>query len=455
MIPASFWHGLTRHPNIAQILTDPAECWVYGTDNSKQQAAPEAVFFPTQADAVQAIVRQCATHQIPLTVRGRGTGTVGGAVPSLGGVVLCFERMDKIQALNAADRFLITEPGVLNTAAQQAAREKGFFWAPDPSSQDYCTVGGNLAHNAAGPRAIKYGTCRENTLGLVAVDGLGNLFHTGVHTTKGVVGYDLTRLLIGSEGTLGIIVEATLKLLPLPEGIATLQAFYSTVDEAAQAVMTIMQSPLTPCTLEMLDGAALALIRQAHPELSIPEQAQAMLLIEVDGAKKALPDSLQSLIQLAQNTGLIQAYPARTEVERKSVWAARKALSPALRTIAPGKLNEDVVVPISQLTNFIHFTHTLSQQHQLPIVNFGHAGNGNLHVNILFSEEQRDTAFQCLARVFEKVLELGGTLSGEHGIGLQKKAFIADEIDLTAFQHMQALKRVFDPQGILNPGKWI
>ena len=253
-LPPDFLYALQAAVGAPNVLTEPSDCWTYGYDNSRKHHLPDAVVFATQHDQVAAVVRLCYEHAIPVTARGRGTGTCGGSVPLRAGVVLSLERMTRIVKIDPANRVIVTEPGVTNQAVQDAARAVGFFWPPDPTSAAFCTVGGNLAHNAAGPRAVKYGTTRENVLGLRAVTGTGDEIHTGVYTTKGVVGYDLTRLIIGSEGTLAIVTEATLKLTPLPQTQRTLQAIYASMTDAAAAVARIMAQPVTPCALEFIDG---------------------------------------------------------------------------------------------------------------------------------------------------------------------------------------------------------
>jgi D-lactate dehydrogenase len=353
------------------------------------------------------------------------------------------------------DRLMVVEPGVTNKAVQQAAAEQGFFWPPDPTSNAVCTVGGNLAYNSAGPRAIKYGTPRENVLGLRAVTGTGEEIRTGVRTTKGVVGYDLTRLLIGSEGTLAIITEATLKLTPLAESKRTLQAIYTDISSAAEAVSCIMAQPVIPCALEFIDGHAIEMVRE-YSSADLPQNAGAMLMIEVDGPESAMSQSVSAVSKAASNEGLLGLNTAKTEDEINVLWATRKALSPALRNVAPKKINEDIVVPVSKMPALITGLDDLSKQHDITIVNFGHAGNGNIHVNLLVDPddpEQMARSKQCLDDVFSLVIALGGTLSGEHGIGLVKREFVDREIDATSLDLMRQIKVVFDPQNILNPGK--
>jgi D-lactate dehydrogenase (quinone) len=434
------------------VLTDPADRWTYGYDNSRGQALPLAVTLPADTAAVQQVVRACRKFRAPLTVRGRGTGTTGAAVPEEDGVVLSMERMARVLAVDPANRVAVVQPGVTNGALQSAAAAAGFFWPPDPGSAEYCTVGGNLACNAAGPRALKYGTPRENTLGLEAVTGEGRIIRAGCYTTKGVVGLDLTRLLIGSEGTLAVITEATLKLTPLPEQIVTLRAAYTDMHAAAAAVSRIMAQPVVPRVLEFLDGEALALLRARDPG-ALPAGAGALLMIEADGLAEQLPAAMRALERAAAGEGLLEWRAAADAADAASLWAARKALSPALRSLAPHKINEDVVVPVSRIPELTDGLAALAARHRVKIVSFGHAGNGNLHVNVLGEDADLERMRACVEEVFRLVLALGGTLSGEHGIGRSKRAFVGLELGAETLELMWRLKDVFDPDGILNPGK--
>ena len=450
-----FLQALAKLLSQDQILTKPDECWSYGYDNSRRHALPGVVTFPTSHNDVLRIVKLCNQYRIPIVPRGRGTGTVGAAVAIDQCLILSTERMTRILELDTANRYMIVEPGVLNQTVQDAAAEKGFFWPPDPSSAAFCTIGGNLAYNAAGPRAVKYGTPRENTLGLKAVTGDGSEIKTGVLTTKGVVGYDLTRLLIGSEGTLAIITEATLKLTPLPEAKRTIQIIYDSIESATQTVSAIMQQSVVPCALEFIDGAAINMVRD-YSNAALPEKAGAMLMVEVDGLEASLDSATTSIEIAAQQKGLLSFDVAKTKQEVDALWETRKALSPALRNVAPKKINEDVVVPVTKIPDLIHGLEQLSQKHSIPIVNFGHAGNGNIHVNLLFdpdNEIQANNAHACLDEAFSLVLALGGTLSGEHGVGLEKQNYIAREVDPVAMSLMKKIKLDFDPNNILNPDK--
>ncbi len=437
------------------VLLDEAERTAYGYDNSRQFALPDAVVFATSIQEIRPFIQLCNEENIPIVPRGRGTGTTGATVPNKQGIVISLERMNKIIQVDAQNRVAIVQPGVTNQALQNAVGEQGFFWPPDPTSAAFCTIGGNLAYNSAGPRAVKYGTPRENTLGLRAITGAGKEIKTGTYTTKGVVGYDLTRLIIGSEGTLAVITEATLKLTPLPETKMTMQAVYADIHSAAQAVSAIMAQAITPSALEFIDHAAIDMVRD-YADADLPKNAGAMLMIEIDGSFVGVADAASSIQQAATNQGLISFVEAKTAAEINALWKIRKALSPALRNVAPKKINEDVVVPVSEIPALIEKLEYLSAQYQIKIVNFGHAGNGNIHVNLLVNPDDPQAlsrAYQCLDKVFDCVISLNGSLSGEHGVGIEKRDFVDREIDPNSLQLMHALKEVFDPKNILNPDK--
>lgn len=452
MLPAEFISRLQSIAGPGYLFTDPVDCYAYSYDNSRKIFPPEAVIFALETAQVRDIILLCNQYRVPVTPRGRGTGTAGGSLPEKGGLALSLERMRKIVRVDPADRVIVAEPGVLNQEIQAAARPHGFFWPPDPSSSAYCSIGGNLATCAAGPHAVKYGVTRDHVLGLQAVTGSGEIIRTGCHTTKGVVGYDLTRLLIGSEGTLAVITEATLKLTPLPRGVSGITAHYADIAHCAEAIAAIMALPHVPSALEFLDSAALDLIRGRHPGM-LPDNSRAMLMIEVDGGEAEIAESERDVRLACRNDGLITA---ETSADPAALWAVRKALSPLLRDIAPKKINEDIVVPVSRLPELLQGLGELSREYRIANVNFGHAGNGNIHVNLLVNPDDADEmqrAEICLERVFDLVLKLEGTLSGEHGVGREKRAYVGREIDAATLALMKQIKLVFDPNAILNPGK--
>jgi len=438
-----------------RLRTDPADCLPYGYDNSRRVALPQAVAFARTHDEVAALAATCHEHGIVLVARGRGTNTTGATVPIAGGVVLSFEQMARILRVSPGDRLLECEAGAINGDVQVEAGKHGLFWAPDPTSLGYSSVGGNLACTPGGPGGVMSGTARDNILGLRAVTATGRTLKTGCYTTKGVVGYDLTRLIVGSEGTLAIITEAALKLLPRPETVRTLRACYRDEAGAAAAVSRLMAQPETPSALEFMDGDSVGLA-QDYKRSDLPEGTGALLIVEVDGYAETIGAAVKAVSAAARGDGLLELKAAANDAESEALWTARKVLSPALRKLAPNKVNEDVAVPVSRLPELISGLRALSAKHGIRIVNFGHAGNGNIHVNLLgdtSDPKQKEALHQCLEEAFRLVLSLEGTISGEHGVGIEKRDYVGWEIAADTLATMRELKKVFDPKGILNPGK--
>ena len=454
MSAAAWRAGLRELVDLDDLLEEPADCWPYGADNSRRHHPPEAVVFARAPAQVRDLVRFCRDRRVALTARGLGTNTTGAAVPVRGGIVLSTERMNRLLELDPEERCARVEPGLLNQELQDAAAAHGLLWGPDPSSAPFCTVGGNLACNAAGPRALRYGTARDNTLRLRAVTGAGELLTAGSAARKSVVGLDLLRLLIGSEGTLAVFTEATLLLRPRPPARVAARAVFADERGAAALVRACLAEPEAPAALEFLDAACLDLVR-GDDALELPPTARALLLLELDGAGPELPARTARLERAARDCAALDFRAAEDEAERAALWQARRTLSPALRRLAPEKINEDVAVPPSRLGELLAALEELRAGSAVPIVCFGHAGSGNLHVNLLpdGGAAQRTAARALLDRVFDAVLKLGGTLSGEHGVGLAKRDYIARELDPAALGLMRAIKDAFDPDGILNPDK--
>lgn len=434
-----------------QILSDPAECLAYGVDNSRLQAMPDVVLFPTTANEIQQIVLAARRHRVPIITRGRGSGTTGAAVPRYGGAVLSTERLCHLGEVEKNNRMVRVQAGVTNQQVQQAASTAGLFWPPDPGSAAFCSVGGNIGCNAGGPRAVKYGATRENILGLSVVTGSGDWIQTGCHTTKNAVGLDLTRLIIGSEGTLAIVVDAVLKLLPLSSAKLCMRIFYRHIETAAEAIGAIMSQPIIPCALEFMDHHALELL-QRQGQQHIPKDARALLMVELEGSRQRLVEERQSLNPLINSTQPISVEYASEPAEIEALWQTRKALSPTLRHLAAKKINEDIVVPVAALPELIHGLDSLCRQHQIMIVSFGHAGNGNIHVNLMLEKHQVESTSIYLNKLFELTLTLRGSLSGEHGIGELKKDYLSLALEPEAIALMKGIKKQFDPDNILNPG---
>ena len=368
-------------PGLA-LFTDAATREVYAFDNSKLRGLPDLVVLAERESEIEILLRECHDLAIPVVARGRGSNTTGASIAELGGVVLSLERMSRLLEVVPGDRYARVEPGMLNGDLNTALRDVGLCWAPDPTSAPYSSVGGNLACNAGGPRTVKYGAARDNVLALRAVDGRGRVFRCGAAVSKNSTGFDLARLLVGSEGTLAVITEATLLLTPLAEAKRGIRALFDSVDAAAAAVARGMAQPGRPSALEFMDGAALGLVRRRGVDL--PAGAQALLLIEVDGRANELADQSQAISAAVQGQGLLEFQIAADTRAHEQLWAARKALSPALRELAPTKVSEDVVVPISRLPELVKRVAAHGRLAKIQVVCFGHAGNGNLHVTLMF-----------------------------------------------------------------------
>lgn len=429
---------------------------LYASDETPKRVLPEAVLFPACHDDVATLMRTAHTHAVAITPRGAGSGNVGGALPAPGSIVVSFECMRRVLEFDPDNRLIVVEPGAVTEDIDRLARSAGLFYPPDPGSGAYSRIGGNLAMNAAGPRAIKYGVTRDWVLGLRAVTGTGEEIRTGCRTTKGVTGYDLTRLLIGSEGTLALVTEATLKLTPAAETLATLRLCFSSTRAALDAVGRVMRQSVVPSALEFMDARAIDAIRPTGAADDLAPGTRALLMVEADGAAADVPRQIAALQTALQGDGLLEMKSGFAREEIARLWAARKSLSHAVKRIAPLKINEDVVVPVSRLADFVDFIDDTAESQHLPIVSFGHAGNGNLHVNLMVhpdDPEEMTRARAALDALLARVLALGGTLSGEHGIGTEKRRFLPQEIDAPTLGIMRAIKRQFDPLGLLNPGK--
>ena len=441
--------------DIERYSTDPEDLLAYGFDASGLTGTPAAVAWPGTTGEVVKLMLEARRTRAAIIPRGAGSGMTGGAVPAgdilppAGVIILSFERMNRILEVDDVNLTVLVEPGVVNGRLQRELAEYGLFYPPDPASLEFCTIGGNVAENAGGPRALKYGVTRDYVLWLEAVLPDGELIHTGVQTPKGVVGYDLTRLLVGSEGTLAAITKIRLKVLPLPEDILTLLAVFGDVSAAGEAVSRIIASKIIPRTLEILDRDCMLAVENRSP-VGLPSGAEALLLIELDGHPEAIKAEADRVIEICR---LLKADVTMAEDEdaRDALWKARRGVSPALYQLCPHKISEDIVVPRGNIARMLAELKALAQKSGVPIATFGHAGDGNLHVNFLPDEKKDITP--VLRELFEKTLALGGTLSGEHGVGLTKKAFIGMEIKPAELGLMRRIKEVFDPDGILNPGK--
>lgn len=410
---------------------------------------------PETTEQIAALVRLANEYRFPVIPRGAGSGATGGALPVKGGLVISFNRMRRILEIDTANMIAVVEPGLVTGELQAALKQHGLMYPPDPASLKFCSIGGNAAECAGGPSAVKYGVTRDYIIGLEAVLATGEIIKTGVRTEKGVVGYDLTRLLIGSEGTLALFTKLILRLLPLPAAKSTFLLSFSSLVEATKLVAEILSAGLLPCTLEYMDRTAIAAVRdRLHTPL--PEAIAALLLVEFDGCTEEVAQQAARFTAFVQQKGNCLLRQATDEQETAELWLARRSISPAVLSLRPHKIAEDVVVPRSKIPDLVAFTEQLAVELNLLILTFGHAGDGNIHVNIMLDKGQpreHRHGLEAKERLFRFVLSLGGTLSGEHGIGITKSAFLPLEIDPPTLSLMRKLKQLFDPNNILNPGK--
>jgi glycolate oxidase len=444
---------IEKLPNI-KFSTEPEDLICYGFDASGLEAHPSAVVWPGNTEDVVRVMKYADENNIPVVPRGAGSGMTGGAIPLKGAIILSLERMNRILEIDHENLSVLCEPGLINGRLQRDLERIGLFYPPDPASMKFCTIGGNVAENAGGPRALKYGVTRDYVMEIEAVLPNGKILSIGVRTTKGVVGYDLTRLLVGSEGTLSVFTKIRLKILPLPEDVVTLLVMFNDLGLSGQAVSKIMASRIIPRTLEFMDGEAIRAVENFKP-VGFPRDAEAILLIELDGHPAVITKEAEKVAEICEHLGA-EISMAKDDEARTKLWEARRAISPALYHISPTKINEDIVVPRNRIPDMLQRLRKLSEENGVKIVNFGHAGDGNIHVNIMVDKKNREEykkGLDLVGQIFKETLELGGTISGEHGIGLTKAPYLDMEISETGLSIMKSIKKVFDPKNILNPGK--
>jgi glycolate oxidase len=437
------------------ILTDTRDLRAFSHDATNQDFIPDAVAFPKDADQISKILRLANEELFPVIPRGAGSGMSGGAVAVHGGLVLSTEKMNRILLIDEENLLAKVEPGVVTARLQEEVEKCGLFYPPDPASLDVSTIGGNVAECAGGPRAVKYGVTRDYVMGLKVVLPTGEIVTTGVETAKGVVGYDLTRLIVGSEGTLAVIVEIIVRLLPKPEMKRTMLIRFSDIAASARCVSKIIKEKVIPTTIEFMDSLSVECVRDQVPFV-LPQAESTLLLIELDGDSDQIDRDTRRIEALGRQMGSVEFRLAKSKGEAEELWKARRNLSPSLQRLRPHKINQDVVVPRSRLADFVIALSGIGRRYRLPIPSFGHAGDGNIHVNIMYNVDDKDEAkraHQALQEILRLTLDLRGTLSGEHGVGISKKPYIGMEIAPTALELMRKIKKAFDPNGILNPGK--
>ena len=439
----------------SRIFTDITDLYSYSYDASFGSYLPEIVVQPKTALEIAEIMKLANREKFAVYPRGQATGLSGGALPVKGGMVLDLSKMNQTLIIEPDNLIAIVSPGVLTADIHQEAEKHGLIYPPDPSSSQVSTIGGNLAENSGGPKGLKYGVTKDYVIGLEVVTPEGEIIRTGGKTVKNVTGYDLTKLIVGSEGTLGIITEAILRLIPKPPATKTAMVIFDDLVDSGKAISQILSNGILPSKLELMDQASIHAVESYEP-IGLPMDAEAILLIEVDGHPKAVEDEILKVAEIAKNSGAREVKVATTKAETENLWQVRKLVSPAIVRIKPTKISEDATVPRSKIPEMMKRLKAIKEKYQIHLVVFGHAGDGNLHPNIIADKrdkEEMKRVEQAVEEIFQATIELGGTLSGEHGIGTMKAPFMEMELGTAGVDMMKRIKKAWDPNDVLNPGK--
>ncbi|AZV41953.1 FAD-binding oxidoreductase [Peribacillus asahii] len=440
---------------IGRVLLDEHDRYSYSFDASFGTYLPDAVVQTKHVEELAELVKFANQEGIPIYPRGQSTSLSGGPLPVQGGIVIDLSVMNDILDIDEEDLVAVVSPGVLTSAIHKAAEEKGLMYPPDPSSSHVSTIGGNMAENSGGPRGLKYGVTKDYVIGLEVITPEGEIIQTGGRTVKNVTGYDLTKLIVGSEGTLGIITKAILRLIPKPPATATLMAIFSNLVDAGRAISNILSSGILPSKMELMDQASIIAVENYQP-MGLPKDAEAIILLELDGHPLALQDEIIQAERLCYVVGASQVKIPKNDMEKEEIWRARKLVSPAIVRIKPTKISEDATVPRSKIPEMCERLQEIKRRYQVHLVLFGHAGDGNLHPNIICDKsdaEEMERVEKAVAEIFTAAVELGGTLSGEHGIGNMKAPFMEMELGTVGLDMMKRIKKAWDPNNIMNPGK--
>ncbi|CAH0343855.1 FAD-linked oxidase C-terminal domain-containing protein [Bacillus sp. CECT 9360] len=440
---------------IGRVLSDENDRFSYSFDASFGTFLPDVVIQTKSVDELSALVKLANREQIPVYPRGQSTSLSGGPLPVKGGMVFDLSVMDGLLEIHEEDLIAVVSPGVLTANIHKAAERKGLMYPPDPSSSHVSTIGGNMAENSGGPRGLKYGVTKDYVIGLELITPEGEIIKTGGSTVKNVTGYDLTKLVVGSEGTLGIITKAVLRLIPKPPASETIMAVFNSLIDAGSAISKILSSGIIPAKMELMDQSSIIAVENYEP-LGLPVDAEAIILIELDGHHLALKDEVKQAAELCDAVGASEIRIPRNAAEREEIWKARKLVSPAIARIKPTKISEDATVPRSKIPQMCLRLQEIRDKYNVHLVVFGHAGDGNLHPNIICDKNDKEEMIrveQAVAEIFTAAIELGGTLSGEHGIGIMKAPFMEMELGAIGLDMMKRIKEVWDPNNIMNPGK--
>ncbi len=435
----------------------PEDLAVYSSDPYIVEHSPDFVLFPLSTEEVSAIMKVAYREEIPVTARGSGTNLAGETVPIKGGIVLAFSKMDKILEIDRENRTARVQPGVINYDFQQAVERFNLMYPPDPSSWKVATMGGTVGTNAGGPKTLKYGVTRDYLLGLTVVLANGDVLKTGGLAIKNVTGYDLTRLFCGSEGTLGIITEIIVRLVPKPQATRTTMAVFPKLEDSSDTVKAIVAEGIVPAGLELMDKVVISAV-EADAKLGLPTDVDAILLIEVDGDPESIEVQARKIEQIAKAKGASRVVAAADQAEADKLWTARRAAFSVMARLRPNAMIEDATVPVSHLTSMIRKVVEIAEKHRIQVGVLAHAGDGNLHPLVLFDQRDKEELHRvdkANEEIFREAIALGGTLSGEHGIGMAKAAFLPMELDAVALTVTRRIKESLDPKRILNPGKFV
>ncbi|MFD6440818.1 glycolate oxidase subunit GlcD [Peribacillus sp. NPDC060186] len=432
------------------------ECLVYSYDATPgYQSMPDAVIKPGCTNEVAAIVKVCNEHKVPIIPRGSGTNLSGGTCPTEGGLVLLFNRMNSLIEIDEENLTATVQPGLITLDLISAVEKKGLFYPPDPSSMKISTIGGNINENSGGLRGLKYGVTRDYVIGLEVVLPNGDIIRTGGKLAKDVAGYDLTKLFVGSEGTLGIVTEAILKLIPIPETTKTMLALYQDLDAAAQSVAKIISNKIIPVTLEFLDQPTLIVVED-FAKIGLPTNVEAVLLIEQDGPPEVVERDMKRMADICLEENAVSVEIAETELDAVALKTARRTALSALARLKPTTILEDATVPRSEIANMVRAINEIATKHNVNICTFGHAGDGNLHPTCITDARNHDEMERvelAFADIFAVAIDLGGTITGEHGVGAMKAPYLEWKLKKEGIDAMKGIKQAFDPNNIMNPGK--
>jgi glycolate oxidase len=455
MIQAKIFEELCDNIGKENVFDDIEERICYSFDATKEKHLPDLVIRPHTKEHVSAAISIANKYNIPICPRGAGTGLSGGAVPIKGGIVLDLKNMDKIIEINARDLTVTVEPGVVTKDLQDEAEKLRLFYPPEPGSAGFSTIGGNVAECTGGMTGMKYGVTRDYVLALEIVLPDGSIINTGRKTLKSVAGYDLTRFFVGSEGTLGVFTRITLKLLPLPEKIGTIMSYFKNLDDALNTTDSILiKNHFSPRSLEFVDKTSIEAVRGSSKE-RIPEEAEALLLIDVDGNERNVVNDIAKIENICKENNALKTLIAKTDDERKVFWDIRRSISPSLFKIASMKFNDEFCVPRSKVREVLKKVYELSKTYSIQVAAFGHIGEGHVHLNVIYDDgEEIDlSVHNLISKVLEEVVSVGGTITAEHGVGDTKSEFVKLELSPHEIEIMKGLKKMFDPKGIMNPGK--